>query len=260
MVNRKDYAAIAASKIKKPGQNPPRVLVYARNKKGKTRFASTAEQVLIIDPEGGADYLPEDSADVWPVNTWQDIDEVYNYLKTPEAAEKYKWVAVDGLTRINNMAIRYIMKQEEERDLERRPGIIDRRDYGKAGEMMKGLLYNFHALPFGIIYTAQERMENPGSSFDEDEDIENVEARYVPDLPKGVRGAVNGIVDVIGRLYTVRVEHPKKEDTMVTVRRLWLAPIEQLDTGGRSQYRLPDYLKNPTIPNLISLIKTGDTK
>lgn len=253
----KDYAAIAAKKIRKPGAIPPRVLIYARNKKGKTRFAATAGKVLIIDPEGGADWLPEDgSADIWPVESWTDIDEVYNYLKTSEAQSAYDWVSVDGLTRINNMALKFVMKQEEERNLDRQPGMVAQRDYGKAGELMKGLLYNFHSLPYGIIYSAQERQENPGVVFDEDEDTEDVEVRYVPDLPKGVRNAVNGIVDVIGRIYTVRVEHPKTGD-MVTVRRLWLSPIEQLDTGYRSNYRLPDFIKNPTVEKLTKAIQEG---
>lgn len=256
----KDYAKIAASKIRKPGQNPPRILIYARNKKGKTTFGATAPNVLIIDPEGGADWLDPDTADVWPVTQWSDLDEAYNYLKTPEAQKKYEWVDVDGLTRINNMALKFVMKQQEERDLDRQPGMVDRRDYGKAGELMKGLLYNFHALPYGIIYSAQERQENPGTVFDEDEDVEEVEVRYVPDLPKGVRNAVNGIVDIIGRIYTVRIDHPKKEGEMVTVRRLWLAPVDQLDTGFRSKYRLPDYIKNPSVPKLVEIVKNGESK
>lgn len=255
----KDYKKIARSKIRKPGQQRPRILIYARNKKGKTQFCSTAEKVLIVDPEGGAEYLG-DNVEIWPASSWEDLEEVYNYLRTSEAIEKYDWVAIDGLTRIQNMALRFVMKLAEEQDLARQPGMVSQRDYGKAGELMKGMLYNFHSLPHGIIYTAQERQDNPGAIFDEDEDIENVEVRYVPDLPKGVRNSVNGIVDIIGRLYTVRIDHPKKEGEQVTVRRLWLSPLEQLDTGGRSQYALPDYLKGPTIPRLLETIKNGGKK
>ena len=251
----KDYSAIAAKKIRKPGTRPPRVLVYARNKKGKTHFGASAPKVLIIDPEGGAEAVNPDS-DIWPINTWGDLDEVYNYLKTPEASEKYEWISVDGLTRLNNMALRHIMKMSEERNLERIPGMVDRRDYGKSGELMKGMLYNFHSLPFGVVYTAQERMIKASGGFDEDEDIEDTEVRYVPDLPDGVRNAVNGIVDVIGRLYTVRVDHPKKPDTQVVVRRLWIGPSDQLDTGGRKQFGImPDYIKGPNVPKLIETLK-----
>lgn len=254
----KDYKKIAASKIRKPGQNMPRILVYARNKKGKTHFCSTAPNVLIVDPEGGADYLSE-NVDVWPVEGWEDIDEVLNYLKTSEGRERFKWVALDGMTRIQNMALKFVMKKAEEQDLTRQPGMVSQRDYGKAGELIKGMLYSYHSLPQGIIYTAQERQDDGGAVFDEDEDVESADIRYVPDLPKGIRNSINGIVDVIGRIYTVRVDHPK-EDSQVTVRRMWLSPVEQLDTGGRSQYKLPDYLKKPTVPRLIETLETGGTK
>src|SRR5699024_12753532 len=113
--------------------------------------------------------------------------------------------SVDGLTRINNMALRYVMNQSGERDRERQPGFVQMRDYGKSGELMKGMLYNFHALPYGIVYTAQERQESSADFGVEDEDVESADIRFVPDLPKGVRSAVNGIVDVIGRIYTVKV-------------------------------------------------------
>lgn len=256
----KDYKAIAASKIRKPGERKPRLLVYARNKKGKTTFGASAPNVLILDPESGADFLPADTADVWPISAWSDLDEVFNYLKTEEALEKYEWIHVDGLTRINNMAIRHVMRLQEERDLERTPGMIQQRDYGKAGELMKGLLFNFQNLPYGIVYTAQERQESPEAVFDEDSDIEDVESRYVPDLPNGVRNAVNGIVDLIGRVYTVKVDHPKNPDVQVTVRRLWVGQSDSLDTGVRSQYKLPDIIKNPTVTKVVNLMQTGKVK
>lgn len=253
----KDYRKIAASKIRKPGHKMPRILVYGRNKKGKTHFCSTAPDVLIVDPEGGAEYLSE-NVDVWPVTDWTDMDEVFNFLRTSEGQEKYKWVALDGMTRIQNMALRFVMRLAEEQDLTRQPGMVSQRDYGKSGELLKGMMYNFHSLSQGVIYTVQERQDQPGAVFDEDEDIEEVVTRYVPDLPKGVRNSINGIVDVIGRIYTVRIDHPK-EDSQVTVRRLWLSPVEQLDTGGRSQYVLPDYLKKPTVPRLLETTK-GESK
>ena len=254
---KKDYAAIAASKVRKPGQSPPRILVYGRNKKGKTTFGSSAPDVLILDPENGANFIKTD-ADIWPINEWADMEEVFQYLKTPEARGKYKWVHVDGLTRITNMALRYVMNQQEERDLDRQPGMVQLKDYGKSGELVKGMLFNFHTLPYGIIYTAQERQESGGSFGEEDDDVEESEVRYVPDLPKGVRSSVNAIVDVIGRIYTVRIdtEHNGK-DVTVTQRRLWVGQSDMQDTGFRSKFKLPDHIKNPTVTKLTSLMTQG---
>lgn len=252
----KDYAAIAASKITSPSkltERLPTILVYGRNKKGKTRFAMSPGQgnVLIVDPEHGTDPYIERDPHVWHLTSWDELDEIYKFLRhTPHG---YTWVALDGLTRMSNMALRYVMSQAEEHDLNRRPGMVQQRDYGKAGELMKGMLYNFRNLDIGVIYTAHERQQE-GGGFDEDEDVEESSVEYVADLPKGVRAAVNGIVDVIGRLYVVKVD---KGDKQVLQRRLWLEPSAIYDTGARSDHVLPQYLANPTIPRMVKLMKEG---
>lgn len=253
-----DYAKIAASKIKRVGDSrkPPRYLFYARNKKGKTSLVSTAPRCLILDPEGGTEELAEDQL-VWPIEKWDDLNEVFKYTKTQDFKKKFDWISPDGLTRISNMALRKVMAQQEERDLDRIPGQVIQKDYGKAGELIKGMLFNFHNLPVGVVYTAQERMEEvKAEQFDaEDEDMENAQIRFVPDLPKGVRSSVNAIVSCIGRLYVVKVTDKEGEDKLQ--RRLWIAPTEAYDTGYRSEHELPTHLKNPTVPKLQRLLATG---
>jgi phage pi2 protein 07 len=107
-----------------------------------------------------------------------------------------------------------------------------------------------------VIYTAQERIQEAADS-EEDEDAagEDEGFMYVPDLPKGVRGVVNSLVDVIGRIYVVTLdgEDGKKKRE----RRLWLGETLKYDTGYRSDYTLPDMLKRPTVPRLIQLMDTG---
>lgn len=254
----KDYAAIAAKKTVDPGGGYRRWLIYGRYKVGKTRFCSTAPNVLIIDPENGTKEVPKGQAKVWPISQWQDIEEIHQVLKS--GVVNYEWVAVDNMTRIQNMALRFVMKQAEERDLDRIPGLVQKQDYGKAGELIKGMLFNFHTLPLNIIYTAGDRMDTGGGFDDnEDEDAEQVEAKFVPDLPKGARASLNQIVDVIGRIYTVRVSGTTKAGKEITgrQRRLWLSTNDRYDTGYRSEHVLPDYLKAPTVPRLEALIING---
>ena len=258
---RKDYSAIARKKITSPakvaesggGVRRPSILVYSRNKKGKTRFCLTAGKgkVLIVDPERGTDRFLKADPDVWHLESWEETDDIYKFLRSGD--HSYEWVAFDGLTRISNMALRFVTKRAEEADLNRRPGQVTQRDYGNANELMKGLFYNFHTLPLGVLYTCQERQIEAGESEDEDEDVEISNIQYVPDLPKGSRAAVNSIVDVIGRIYTVKI--PGEEGTNVVKRRLWLAPSVSYDTGARSEYKLPDYLEDPTVPRLVRLIE-----
>lgn len=258
----KDYAAIARAKIRKPGdvERHPRFLVYSRNKKGKTKFCSTASNVLILDPENGTDWLVNSAPNVWPVSSWEDIDEAYKFLKTGK--HDFQWVAVDGATRMSNMALRWVMHQEEERDLDRRPGMVQKRDYGRAGEMFKGMLLNFQTLPMGVIYTAQERIIEVGDTESGDEDVESSSHMYVPDLPNGARGSLNSIVDVIGRLYVVQsTKKVRRNGEIMEVdypqRRLYLGEHVQYDTGGRSEYTLPPFLKDPTVERLSKLISEG---
>lgn len=264
-VKEKDYAALAAKRMYRPAerQRQPRFLIYSRNKKGKTTFARSASpRTLILDPEQGTSEMMKSNPHVWPIEQWPDMDEAYQFLRhvnkcpfkgCPQGAgHEFDWVAVDGLTKMNNMALKYVMKLQEERSLDRIPGLVQQRDYGKSGELMKEMLNNFHNLPMGVIFTAQERQMEAFDS-EEDEDYEDASAWYVPDLPKSVKGAANAIVDVIGRLYVVKTDDdpPKKQ------RRLWLGESAMYDTGYRSDFVLPDTIPNPTVPRLVSLMRTG---
>lgn len=246
--------------------------MYGRNKKGKTRLCASAPNVLILDPEEGTDHETKINPDVYPIGRWEDIHDAYMWLRSgkatsPKTKQPYEWVALDGLTRMANMALRWVMNQEEERNLDRKPGQVGKQDYGRSGEMVKGMLYNFHGLTnMGVLITAQERMREAPSS-EEDDDATNPSVVFVPDLPQGVRSSVNSVVDVIGRIYVVRGDFKKrvkvKETGEVktieyhTQRRLWIGNHESYDTGYRSEFELPDYIVEPTATKLIKVIREG---
>lgn len=251
----KDYAKIARERITRPAEQEsfPRFLIYARNKKGKTTFGLSAgvDRTLVLDPENGTAEMKKKNPHVWAIEKWEDLDDAISYLRhTP--GHPYKVLVVDGLTKMSNMALRYVMKLQEERSLDRIPGMVQQRDYGKAGELMKEMMNRCHNLKMIVVFTAQERMEEAKDS-EEDSDIEETNAMFVADLPRGVRSAANAIVDVIGRLYVVR-EDGKAE------RRLWIGESLKYDTGYRSDYELPDMLRSPSIPKLIRLMRTGSEK
>lgn len=254
----KDYKAIAAKKIQRPAniKRLPKFHVYARNKKGKTTFGLSAgvEKTLVLDPEHGTDAMKTKNPHVWHAEVWEDVDEFYNFVRLGD--HDYEWIVVDGLTRLSQMSLKYVMKLQEQRSIDRIPGLVQKQDYGKAGEIMKTMITNFQNLPYGIIFTSQERMQETMDS-EEDEDVESESAEFVPDLPKGVRNYVNSVVDVIGRIYVVKVDDPKNEGQTKAQRRLWVGETVKYDTGYRSDYTLPDMIKLPSIPKLISLMETG---
>jgi hypothetical protein len=274
----KDYAAIARARIHRPGEGgrKPRILIYGRNKKGKTRFCTTAPNVLILDPEDGTREEKKSNPDVWPVTQWQDLDDAYGFLKgggkSPKTNQPYEWVALDGMTRIGAIAIRFIMDQEAERDLARKPSDTKIQDYGKANKMVEAVLHNFHSLRnIGIVLTAQERMVEIENMEDLGDDDEATPAgyMYVPDLSKGARAPLNQIVDVIGRIYVVRGDFTVKKRIKVdgvpkvksvetkSQRRLWIGSHEMYDTGARSDFELPDFIKNPTVGSVVRAMREG---
>ncbi len=258
----KDYLAIGKAKITRVSDvkaKPPRMLIYSRNKKGKTRFCATAPNVLIVDPEHGTDRMTKINPNVWHIDEWGEMDEVYKFLKL--GRHDYEWVALDPTTRIHGFSLRFVMSMAEERSLDTKPKLVQKQHYGQAGELTKDMVWNFHQLPMGIIYTAQER-QIEASSGDEDEEAEESVTQYVPDLPKGARAAINSIVDVIGRIYVVKTDVKVKRggeivEKEVLQRRLWLESSPQYDTGYRSDFALPAYLKNPTVPRLVELMTSG---
>lgn len=250
-----DYNTIAAKRISRPSESKrfPKVLIYARNKKGKSTFGLSAgvDRTLVLDPEKGTDEMRKTDPQRWAIERWEDLDDAYNFLKY--GTHTYQWVSVDGLTKFSNMALKYVMKLQEEKTLDRIPGMVQQRDYGKAGELMKDMLTRFHNLDMGVVFTSQERMEEAADS-EEDEDAEGNDTIFIPDMPKGVRNYANSIVDVIGRLYIIKDDNGKPE------RRLWIGESLKYDTGYRSDYVLPDYIRKPTIPKLVRLIRTGSER
>lgn len=268
----KDYAALAKQRIQRPGQSDrmPRLLIYSRNKKGKTHFCATAPNVLILDPEDGT--IEETTAPRWPIDKWEDINDAYSFLRTGK--HEYEWVALDGITRMHNMAIRWVMNQAQEQSLDSKPVQIGKQHYGRANEMMRGVFQNFHALRnMGVIFTAQEKMITV-TEMDEmdDEDANTVGHQFVVDLSPGARSAVNAIVDLTGRLYVVKaspdepfIRKVKRGGKTVTEeytrqRRLMIGPDDMYETGYRSKHVLPDYIKNPTVTRVVRAIKEGVTK
>jgi len=252
----KDYRKIAASRIQRPAniQRLPKFHIYARNKKGKTTFGISAgvEKTLVLDPEHGTDRMKAKNPHVWAIDRWEDMDDAYNFIRLGD--HDYEWILVDGLTKFSNMSLKYVMRLQEERSIDRIPGLVQLKDYGKSGEVMKTMITNFQNLKYGVIFTSQERMQETVDS-EEDEDIEPEGAEFIPDLPKGVRGHVNSVVDVIGRLYIAKVD--KTDGTRVSQRRLWVAESLKYDTGYRSDFVLPDMIKMPTIPKLVALMEQG---
>jgi AAA domain-containing protein len=274
----KDYSAIARQRIVSPDDagRMPRLLVYGRNKKGKTHFANTAPDLLVIDP----DDQPKPLRPTWRIDRWEDVNEAYLFLRSGK--HDYKWVSLDGVTKLYSYALRWVMRQSDERAkaLDKHPDQVGKQHYGRANQMFETMLQNFHALRnIGIILTAQEKMMGVTEviagkdtvvpdDMQDDDDYTPTSYQYIVALPKGARAPLNAMVDLTGRIYVVRGEFERRikvdgqwETQQYTKqRRLFIGVDDMYETGYRSEHDLPDFIEDPTVKKVVRALRTGVIK
>lgn len=229
-----------------------KMLVYGRNKQGKTRFAATAPAPLLIDvnekgSKSGRDVGPD--AKVFPVAAWEDLTHVMWYLR--KGNHEYESVIIDTITNMQHLCMRHVLGEAEDRDPNRPPSMPDRRAWGQLSELMKPLIYDFRNLPMHVIFIAQERNID---------DEETGTTERVPDLSPGVRGVAMGAVDIIGRIYQkeVRTVDKKKKKTKSDWEaRMLVGPHDEYGTGGRT-IALGRIIRKPNIPDILEALDEGE--
>ena len=137
----------------------------------------------------------------------------------------------------------FVLGEAEERDPTREKAMPDKRSWGRAGQLVKGMTLAYRNLPMNVIFTAQERVIR-------DQDTEEI-VDITVDLPAGCRGTVMGAVGILGRMMPkeVRVKSDgkvKKEwmDNLIT------AKHEVMRTKDRSN-QLPGILREPTMTDIL---------
>jgi len=207
-----------------------RVLLYGDNGHGKTRLAATGPKSIIIDcnEQGTQSVRNYPDTKVFPAASWEDIVYAYWYLK--EGKHDRETAIIDTLTMMQVMCIKAVLKQQEDRDPNRPPSMPDKRTWGQVGEMMTEQILNFRNLPMNVVFVAQKKKE-----YNEDE--EDSEVYYVPDMtPKG-RGAVTAAVGIIGYVYQgkVKVVDKKAKTTREKyVTKMLVGPHENYKTKDRT--------------------------
>lgn len=224
-------AAEVAKRIKpvEEASSKAKVLIYGRNKTGKTVFASTADKVLLVDVDEEGSRSAHSGAHVLEVRSFDEVAAIYWWLKahTQKGDCPYNAVAIDTITALHAAAIRKVLGEAEDRDPTREPATPDRRIWGRANQLVNNLLMDFRNLNMHVIFLAQERV-----IVDEDTDEA---ALHTVNLPAGARGTALGCVGLIGRIFLKEVKvkrGPDKGKTRWTAV-LLVGPHEQYDTGNR---------------------------
>lgn len=245
-----------STKIVRANELPQRfrMLVYGRAGSGKTRLASTAPKVLLIDVnDEGEDSVRNDfNPSVYRVKFWSELSDVYWFLQ--EGDHPFESVAVDGLTAMQELAMKFVLGDEASRDASRDPDMPGRQVWGKVGELMKTQIINYRNLPMNVIFTATDRKRVVG-----DEDDEELDITVGPALSPSVAGTAERAVGLLGYLHKKQVKvisrrGGKKRSNIVVRRRLLIDdPSERYQTKDRYHFG-SSYIDGPDIPTMLDAI------
>lgn len=192
-----DAIRAVAKRIRSVDEVSPyvKVGVYGPNGSGKTRFAASGPKCLIVDinEEGTRSTAGQHTgAKKIEVGSWPDIGHIYWMLRAliDKGKNPFQTLALDTTTAMNDLALSFVLDEADERDPGRERRMPDKRHYGRAGELVKGMLMAYRNLPMHVVLTAQVR------AIKDDDTGEVLE--YAFGLPAGSRAVATGAVSVLG--------------------------------------------------------------
>lgn len=218
----------------------PRILLYGREKGGKTTFASEFPDALILDIEGGAKNLS-----VPRISDIKGSDDLIAILKEIGAQAKegktpYKWLIIDSIDWLANMIADEICKQPEH---EQAKDIGDNAhnpfSYGRGWKMVANKvsiilnildrLIAYDIKPILVAHTKVRQTESP---------LESAYDKYELKLSNAVSGRIKEWVDCI--LFLKDKFHVSKEGKPMAPERWIYAEAHPAYEGG-GRYNIPNF-------------------
>lgn len=226
-----------------------KMVVYGNPGVGKTIFAAGCPNPLLVDCEKGTlsllnkdliekGILPPE-VDVWPVESFLELNAVYEYLQTNEAG--YQTVILDGFSELLRKGVDLIMERLLIKYPEKNPDIVSENEWGMSTQQMRKVIRNFRMLPMHVILTCQVREgENPDTGVKESK----------PAVTPSVFNILNAYVDIIAYMFKVGMpdDSPDKQ-----FRAMLFQPTEKFTAKDRSG-KLGGAMKNPTFPDILRLL------
>lgn len=156
--------AIKLRSTKDYGAESINLLVYGEAGVGKTVLCSTAPNPVIISAEGGLLSLQDHDIPAFEIQTREDCNEIYEWLKKSDEAKKYETVCIDSISEIAEV----LLADEKKRSRDARQA------YGVMNDEMAILIRGFRDLPKNVYFSAKlKKLTDDNSGF----------TTYIPSVP-----------------------------------------------------------------------------
>lgn len=227
------------------------VLVHAAAKVGKSTLSSTAPPpVLVLDAEGSWKFIPVRKkhwdpmsepiprydgtweACVVTITQWAQVEMIYRHLT--QAQHDFVSVVIDSITEIQRR-LKSNLKGTEAMQIQ---------DWGQLLTKMDSTIRQFRDLtllpiPVRCVVMIAETRESSG--------------KWKPYMQGQIGVSLPYLVDICGYLYVAMAPDENGQPTK-KVRKLWIGPHPQFESGERVQGTLPDDVESPNIAEMMKTI------
>lgn len=222
------------------------ILAYADSGTGKTRFAGTAENALFLAPvkEGGVEAALATAGPkgkVWPIWHWSDLRKAYMWLKSNP--EVFRWVIIDSLTHLQDVAMADVLAAAHKANPKRDPDIPAQPDYLKVQRQLIKMTVALNELSFHKLYTAGTMREDVPTV---DGGIETLVLPMIESREAKLSMRICGQMMVVAH-YTVKEtgEGEKRQENR------WLLTRKSGSFFAKDRYDcLGQWTKDPTVPEI----------
>lgn len=248
---------------------------YGQSGTGKTTLAGTFPAPILlcdIKDRGTDSIVGVDDLDVMEIETWEDLERVYWFLK--KNPKKYKTVILDTMSQLQNIVVTAVL-EEKGKDAEEAGGwgSMTQKEWGEVAGRMKPMIINLRDLPMDVVFIAQHRVFNLPS----EEEMENNTSVLAPEVGPALMPSVgkflNSAVSIIGNTFIQeRVEERRR---MVKNKNPKLKPKEVIDEVRHIEYclrvgpnptyitkvrkgreiSLPDVITDPTYEKIMQILR-----